>query len=258
MTLWSEVPNTTNSSLPFLIQCFSSHSNFTVRNPQLSTLYIPPLAVGKDGHVFEYWVQETNQETKPCRPLSPYFKVPVTFAVLHFTGLLVRWRKREKRFNMTVQTWNPRLNFPVNMVHLPELFLDASDASFPTAEINFTLPLSSVITSSKLTPQNQRRYEYSLTFSCDDCRWTPCNTSESLYFHSAEILAFWGGSGIFESLRSIKNEVGDEEQIPYNSHRGMSGSDLQLSLCGFTIDTLANAQAFLHRDYFKCLRSGVH
>lgn len=162
-------------------------------------------ADGKNGHVFEYWVQVTNQKTKPCRALSPYFKVPVTFAILYFAGLLVRWRKKEKRFNMTVQTSNPRSNFPVNMVHLPELFLDTSDASFPTADINFTLPLSSVITSSKLTPQNQRRYEYSLTFSCNDCRWTACNTSESLYFHSAEIPPFWGGSGIFESLHSVKN-----------------------------------------------------
>lgn len=161
----------------------------------------------------------------------------MTFAVLHFTGLLVRWRKREKRFNMTVQTSNPRSNFPVNIVHLPELFLDASDASFPTAEINFTLPLSSVITSSKLTPQNQRRYEYSPVFSCNDCRWTACNTSLSLYFHSAEILAFWGGSGIFESLCSVKNEVRAEKQILYHSHRNMTGGDLQLSLCGFTIYT---------------------
>lgn len=81
----------------------------------------------------------------------------------------------------------------------------------------------------KLTPQNKRRYEYSLIFSCNYCRWTACNTSESVYFHSAEILAFWGGSGIFESLLSVRNEVRAEEQIPYHSHRNMSGNDLQLS-----------------------------
>lgn len=79
----------------------------------------------------------------------------MTFAVLHFTGLLVRWKKREKKFNMTVQTLNPRSNFPVNMVHFPELFLDASDASFPTAEITF--PLSSVITSSKTDSPKQEK-----------------------------------------------------------------------------------------------------
>ena len=169
-------------------------------------------------------------------------------------GLVVRWKKRERRFNMAP---NPRSSFPVNVVHLLELFLDASDASFLTAEINFTLPLSSIITSSKLTPQNQRRYEYSLTFSCNDCRWTACITSERLYFHSADILAFWGRSGIFESLLS-KNEVGDEEQIPHHPHRDMSGSDLQLPLCGFATYNPANIQAFLRRDYSKCLRSGVH
>lgn len=209
----NHLPSPIPHSVSFISQKFHSEKSLVVYSVYPSTG--SSAADGKDGHVYEYWVQETNQETKSCRPLSPYFKVPLTFAVLHFTGLPVRWKKREKRFNMTVQTSNPRSNFPVNMVHLPELFLDASDASFPTAEINFTLPLSSVITSSKLTPQNQRRYEYSLTFSCNNCRWTACNTSESLCFHSAEILAFWGGSGIFESLCSVKNEVADEEQITF-------------------------------------------
>lgn len=45
MQLWSEVFNTISSSLPLLIQRLSSHSNFTARNPRLSTLYIPPVAV---------------------------------------------------------------------------------------------------------------------------------------------------------------------------------------------------------------------
>lgn len=65
---------------------------------------------------------------------------------------------------MVVHAPNPRSSFPINMVHLLELFLDASDARSPTAEINFTLFLSSFTTSSKLTPQNQGTYEYSLTF----------------------------------------------------------------------------------------------
>lgn len=45
MPLWSEVPNTTSSSLPFLIQCLLSHSNSTARNPWLSSLYMSPRAV---------------------------------------------------------------------------------------------------------------------------------------------------------------------------------------------------------------------
>lgn len=75
MPLWSQVPNTTSSSLPFLIQCLLSHNNSTARNPGLSSLSTgSSTADGKDGHVFEHWIQETNQETMPCRPLSPILR----------------------------------------------------------------------------------------------------------------------------------------------------------------------------------------
>lgn len=87
-------------SLPFLTQCLSSHSNSAVTSLWLPALQILqpafPQQMVKDRHTFAYRVQETNQETKPCRPLSPYFKVPVTFPVLHIMGLVVRWRERER------------------------------------------------------------------------------------------------------------------------------------------------------------------
>lgn len=70
-----------------------------------------------------------KQETKLCRPLSPYFKIPVAFSVLHLMELPVKWRKSERWLNVVVQAPNPKLSFPVNTVHLSELFLDALDAS---------------------------------------------------------------------------------------------------------------------------------
>lgn len=77
MPLWSEVPNTTSSSLPFLIQClisqqFHSKKSRVVFSVSFSTG--SSTADGKDGHVFEHWIQETNQETMPCRPLSPILR----------------------------------------------------------------------------------------------------------------------------------------------------------------------------------------
>lgn len=202
-------------------------------SPWLPTLYILQLTVLQQ-MVWTGIYLFTEHRKQNKKLIHAGLSAPILRYQWHFQSCTL-WHywwdeRRERRLNMVVQAPNPRSSFPINMVHLLELFLDASDASSPTAEINFTLFLSSFTTSSKLTPQNQGTYEYSLTFSCNDCRWTACITSESTFLVqtfllSVKDLAFLSHCCLLQKEIKIKNRY-------HTTHRDMPGSELQLPQCG--------------------------
>lgn len=147
-----------------------------------------------------------------------------------------------------VQAPNPKLSLPVNTVHLSELFLDASDAS--ASQQKLTSPSQQHHHLLHTHSPKQGTYEYSLTFSCNNCRWTACMTSERLYFHSADIFAFCERS--FESLLLQKwNRRWRTDTTPPT---GTCQVDLQLPLYALKLTILHEPEHFFTRTLFQLLK----